>query len=119
MHPLASIIEIQMVNERFKASVRRRDIRPNRWATLGRCEGVGGGGGALKGHRAYQWPYLDSGVCWKREGVNNGPAAIKWGVSVLRLNEQADKLCEGSRGGGRLCCLWHIKLSRSAGHQPV
>lgn len=62
---------------------------------------LGGGGGALKGHRACQWPYLDSGVCWKREGVNNGPAAIKWGVSVLRLNEQADKLCEGSRGGGQ------------------
>lgn len=33
----------------------------------------------------------------KEEGVNNSPPVIKKeGVPVLRMNEQADKLCEGS-----------------------
>lgn len=53
MHRLANIIEIQMDNEGFKASVRCWDVGPNRWATLGRCEGVGGGEGrSFKGSQS-------------------------------------------------------------------
>lgn len=33
------------------------------------------------------------------EGCNNRPAVVKGGVSVLRLNEQADKLCGGFQRG--------------------
>lgn len=60
-------------------------------------------GGRRRGFRRSQ-PSCDhiwtEGCCWRRAGVNNRPAAIKGGVSVLRLNEQADKLCGGFQRGG-------------------
>lgn len=60
-----------------------------------------GGGGASDPHSLPACDHIwTEGCCWRRAGVNNRPGVIKGGVSVLRLNEQADKLCGGFRGGG-------------------
>lgn len=59
---------------------------------LGEVRAFGRGGGASGGHS------LPATIFGQR-GVNNRPAVIKGGVSVLRLNEQADKLCGGLGGG--------------------
>lgn len=58
------------------------------------------------------------GCGWRRVGVNNGPAAVKGGVSVLRSTEQADKLCEGS-GRRRRGVVSGTFDSGPAGHRPV
>lgn len=85
-----------MANEGFQASIRCRDVRPNRWVTLGRCEGVGGGRG-----RSFKGSQSVPAAIFGQWGVaGGGRVVIKRGVSVLRLNEQADKLCEGSRRRG-------------------
>lgn len=47
--------------------------------------------------RAYQHPYLDCGVLLEEGVVNSSPPVIKRGCVCFQMNEQADKLCEGSQ----------------------
>lgn len=79
-------------------------LQPNRWRNGRRGRDWGAGAFRVREGefmRANQHPYLDCRVLLEDGCVNSSPPVIKKeGVSVLRMNEQPDKLCrEGLRGG--------------------